>query len=166
MKRVALLVLALAFSACSNSGNPSGNTAVNPGKPGTPGAPGQPPQNGQTSEPGDVKSGPAVDALTRYAWCQTIQNQGINYQQRLHFTNTEDFDIHVYQLQNGARAGEVAEAASQGNYSINGTTLTLMMTNGQTLSLGYRIDPQDAVTGAAKLHLSGQDGEAALDPCL
>lgn len=167
MKRFALLLLACALTACSNTGNPYGNGTPAGGAPGT-GAPnGNPAQPGDSQKDSTGSSNPAgqPNALMANAWCTGYHNQGADYQMRLSYINPQDYDIHIYSLPGGRRGPEVQEWGSHGNYSINGASLTMLDSGGQTQTYTVRIDPADAVTGAKKLHLTDPTGDAAFDPC-
>jgi hypothetical protein len=151
MKRVALLILTCALSACSNSSNP-----YNPGTP----APG----NGNQNAPG--QGAPGNSALTQSAWCSPYHNQGSDYQFRLSLTDTLTYETHIYSLAAGGRGPEVTAAQSHGSYQINGAAVTMTDSGGGSATYTMRLDPADAVTGAKKLHLTDASGEMAFDPCI
>ncbi len=163
MSRFALIVLAFALSACSNSGNPYGNGGATPGQPGNSSQnPGQPNEKDSTEI-----SVPAGDiAVMGNAWCTTFQQDNKAFQLRLNFPNIEDFDMHDYDLSTGSRGAEIPNSTVQGNYQLNGQQLTLITTTGKTLSFGVNLDLRDAKTGAKKLHLVDGSGDTAFDPCI
>jgi len=149
MKLVAALFV-FALASCSSSGNPYGNGG-NAAK----GTPGQ-------AAPGQATAPGSASGLIGHAWCLNSESQGVQYQARLNFINTEDYDVHVFSLTPEGRGPELQQSASQGNYEINGDSITLRPNNGQPVTGAIRLDPQDATTGAAKLHI----GDSAFDPCI
>ena len=164
MKRAALLILACAFTACSQSGNPSNPNPAQPGGAGTPGSSGQK-SGGDSTNTGAINK-PSTD-LTEYAWCSPYHNQGRDFQFRLSLAETLTYETRVYTLvARGGRGAEVTEWQTHGSYQLSGATLTLLDSSGQTNSFAMRLDPADAVTGAKKLHLTNASVDSAFDPCL
>ena len=152
LAQIGLVVLSLTvLAACSDKGSPVGRGLPNE----------KPTADG---EAGEDKSGvTTAGPLTANAWCLTVEEQGqAPIQERFKFNPGGKIAITVFAIENGARGQESGQAT--GNWSLNGTNLK-GDANGNAFDVTVRIDPQDAQTGAAKLHLTSAQGDTAMDPC-
>ncbi len=111
------------------------------------------------NQKGGQQSNPALEAN---AWCNNYTDQTGNVQERMLFKSGGTLEYTRFDLVNGQRLNP---QITNSQWSTLDNQLAIGPA-GKAITGSYRIDPQDAVTQAKKLHFVVNGQDLAMDPCI